>query len=86
MFFLDFELPLASIWVPMGSLFGIVFSTLFLNVKMAQDWTPPLPPNGQPAARAAPSGSVGILHFSLLEEVIMWVLARFSIFRLCAAP
>ena len=42
MFFLDFELPLASIWVPMGSLFGIVFSTLFLNVKMAQDG--PLPP------------------------------------------
>ena len=70
MFFLDVELPLASIWVPMGSLFGIVFSTLFLNVKMAQDWNPP--PNGKSAAGAAPSGSVGILHFSLLEEVIMW--------------
>ena len=83
MFFLDFELPLASIWVPMGSLFGIVFSTLFLNVKMAQDWTPP---NGKSAARGASSGVLGILHFSLLEEVIMWVLARFSKCRLCAAP
>ena len=39
-----------------------------------------------PAVGAAPSGTVGILHFSLLEEVIMWVLARFSICRLCAAP
>ena len=43
-------------------------------------------PNEQPAARADPSGTVGILHFSVLEEVIMWVLARFSICRLCAAP
>ena len=39
MFVLDFELPLASIWVPMGSLFGIVFSTLFLNVKMNENGT-----------------------------------------------
>ena len=72
MFFFDFELPLASIWVPMGSLFGIVFSTLFLNVKMAQDWTPPPHPNGKSAARGAPSGGLGILHLSVLEEVIMW--------------
>ena len=35
---------------------------------------------------AAPSGTVGIVHFSVLEEVIIWVLARFSICRLCAAP
>ena len=42
--------------------------------------------NEQPAARAGNSGSVGILHFSMLEEVIMWVLAHFSICRLCAAP
>ena len=41
MFFNDFELPLASIWVPRGSLFGTVFSTLFLNVKIAQNGTPP---------------------------------------------
>ena len=33
MFFVDFELPLASLWVPMGSLFGTVCSTLFFNVK-----------------------------------------------------
>ena len=25
-----------------------------------------------PAAKADPSGTVGILHFSVLEEVIMW--------------
>ena len=86
MFFLDFELPLASIWVPMGSLFGIVFSTLFLNVKMSENGTTPHPPNGKSAARADPSGVLGILHLSVLEEVIMWVLVRFSIFRLCAAP
>ena len=36
----DFELPLASIWVPMGSLFGIVFSTLFLNVEMVTKMVP----------------------------------------------
>ena len=35
---------------------------------------------------ADPSGTVGIVHLSVLEEVIMWVLARFSICRLCAAP
>ena len=33
-----------------------------------------------------PSGVQGIVHVSMLEEVIMWVLARFSICRLCAAP
>ena len=85
MFFLDFELPLASIWVPMGSLFGIVFSTLFLNVKMAQDWNPP-PKWEVGGGGGAPSGSVGITHLGMLEEVIMWVLARFSKCRLCAAP
>ena len=31
-----------------------------------------------------PSGTVAILHFSLLEEVIMWVLARFSKWRVGA--
>ena len=30
---------------------------------------------------ADPSGGVGILHFSLLEEVIVRVLARFSKWR-----
>ena len=34
----------------------------------------------------AGSGVLGITHLGMLEEVIMWVLARFSIFRLCAAP
>ena len=34
----------------------------------------------------APSGGVGIVHLSMLEEVSMWVLARFSICKLCAAP
>ena len=38
-------------------------------------------PNEQPAARGAGSGGVGILHFSMLEEVIVWVLARFSKWR-----
>jgi len=43
-------------------------------------------PKWSAAARAATSGTVGILHFSVLEEVIMWVLAHFSICRLCTAP
>ena len=43
-------------------------------------------PNGHPAVGAGNSGTVGILHLSVLEEVIMWVLAHFSICRLCAAP
>ena len=86
MFFLDFELPLASIWVPMGSLFGIVFSTLFLNVKMSENGTTTPPKWEVCGGGAASSGTVGILHFSVLEEVIMWVLARFSKCRLCAAP
>ena len=34
----------------------------------------------------AGSGVQGIVHVSMLEEVIMWVLAHFSICRLCAAP
>ena len=38
------------------------------------------------AARAGGSGGVGIVHLSMLEEVIMWVLAHFSIFSVCAAP
>ena len=42
--------------------------------------------NEQPAARAGTSGVQGIVHLSMLEEVIMWVLAHFSICRLCAAP
>ena len=40
MFFNDFELPWASIWVPMGSLFATVFSTLFLNVEMVAKMKP----------------------------------------------
>ena len=40
MVFVDFEVPLASIWVPMGSLFGTVFSTLFLNVEMVAKMMP----------------------------------------------
>ena len=39
-----------------------------------------------PAVGAAPSGVQGIVHVSMLEEVIKWVLAGFSICRLCAAP
>ena len=42
-------------------------------------------PKWSAAARAGGSGTVGIVHFSVLEEVIMWVLAHFSICRLCAA-
>ena len=41
---------------------------------------------GDAGQGADPSGTVGILHFSMLEEVIMWVLAHFSIFSVCAAP
>ena len=44
------------------------------------------PPNGDGGQGADPSGVLGIVHLSMLEEVIMWVLARFSICRLCAAP
>ena len=40
MLVVDFYHPLASIWVPMGSLFGTVFSTLFLNVEMVAKMVP----------------------------------------------
>ena len=84
MFFLDFELPLASIWVPMGSLFGIVFSTLFLNVKMAQDWIPP----PQMGSRRRGGGTLWGAGNNTLGHAgggYYVVLARFSKCRLCAA-
>ena len=34
----------------------------------------------------ATSGVQGMVHLSVLEEVIMWVSAHFSICKLCAAP
>jgi len=71
MFFLDFEVPLASIWVPMDSLFGIAFSTLFLKVKMNQNSNPP--PKWPACGKGgAGSGVLGITHLGMLEEVIMW--------------
>ena len=75
--------PWASLWPLVGSIFEPLASTLFFNTVQAQNRSPP---NGASAGGAAPSGGVGILHFSVLEEVIVWVLASFSIFRLCAAP
>ena len=44
------------------------------------------PKNGAPPARAATSGTVVILHFAVLEEVIPWVSLHFSIFSVGAAP
>ena len=40
MVLVDFEIPWASIWVPMGSLLGTVFSTLFLSVEMVAKMKP----------------------------------------------
>ena len=42
-------------------------------------WLPGGTPNEAPGGGGGTSGTVGILHFSVLEEVIMWVLAHFSI-------
>ena len=78
--------PWASLWPLVGSIFEPLASTLFFNTVQAQNRLPPLKKNGASAARAGSSGGVGIVHFSVLEEVIVWVLASFSIFRLCAAP
>ena len=44
------------------------------------------PKNSAPPARADPSGTVVILHFAVLEEVIPWVSLHFSIFSVGAPP
>ena len=79
------EHPWACFWPLVGSIFELVFSTLIFNAVQVQNGTPP-PPKWATCGKGGTSGSVGILHFSLLEVVIMWVLARFSKCRLCAAP
>lgn len=78
--------PWASLWPLVGSIFEPLASTLFFNTVQAHNWRPPPPKMGRLRWGRHPSGVVGIVHFSVLEEVIVWVLASFSIFRLCAAP
>ena len=80
--------PWASLWPLVGSIFEPLASTLFFNTVQAHNRSPPPPQKGFGGGGGPPgrSGVVGILHFSVLEEVIVWVLASFSIFRLCAAP
>ena len=70
----------------MDALFPLLFSRRFLRGVFMIFRRPGGEAQMAAVARAATSGSVGIVHFSVLEEVIMWVLARFSICRLCAAP
>ena len=78
MFFIDFELLLAPLWAPVGpheSTFSATVSESLFKRRFHDIWW-----------GRGTSGSVGILHFSLLEEVVMWVSAHFSICKLCAAP
>ena len=77
--------PFERLWGHMKAFFPLLFSRRFLTgVFMIFR----LPGGGAKWRRrqgGRTSGTVGILHFSVLEEVIMWVLAHFSICRLCAA-
>ena len=59
----------------MNALFPLLFSSRFLRGVFMIFRLPGGTPNGASAVGAGTSGSVGILHFSLLEEVIMWVSA-----------
>ena len=74
--------PWASLWPLVGSIFEPLASTLFFNTVQAQNRSPKWGVGG----KGGGSGTVGILHFSVLEEVIVWVLASFGKCRLCAAP
>ena len=74
------------LWGHMKALFQLLFPSHFLRGVVMIFRLPGGTPNGASAVGAGTSGSVGILHFSVLEEVITWVLAHFSICRLCAAP
>ena len=78
--------PFGRLWGHMKALFPLLFSSRFLRGVFITFTLPGGTPNGPPAGKGGTSGSVGILHFDVLEEVIMWVSAHFSICRLCAAP
>ena len=78
--------PFGRLWGHMKALFPLLFPSRFLRSVFMTFRLPGGAPNEHPAVGGAGSGIVGIVHVSMLEEVIMWVLARFSICRLCAAP
>ena len=69
------------LWGHMKALFPLLFSSRFLRGVFMIFRLPGGTPNGAPGGKGRTSGTVGILHFSVLEEVIMWVLARFSKWR-----
>ena len=76
-------------WAPVGphectfsaTVSESIFNAVFMTFRLARGT-----PNGHPPSRGATSGSVGIVHLSVLEEVIMWVSAHFTVYKLCAAP